>query len=227
MKTGIYWQDPKYAVGRRRTDPGCVLYLLFHRLDGASFMSKDAYGHLCTVTGALWTPRGRSFDGVDDCIKCGQDAGLDITEAITVEGWCKRTASTDGTLASRHDNNADATRAWYLNWISNNYVYFALHGIGTAYKFLYVSDRDWHHFVGTYDGEIVKLYTDTVLGTIVEGAGALQTPAVDTLVGAAYYNAPTIWRPFPGLIGEVRIYNRTLTPLEIQRNYLATKGRYQ
>ena len=30
-----------------------------------------------------------------------------------------------------------------------------------------------------------------------------------------------------GLIGEVRIYRRALTPTEVQHNYLATKWRYQ
>ena len=31
----------------------------------------------------------------------------------------------------------------------------------------------------------------------------------------------------PGIIGEIRIYNRALTPGEIQHNYLATKWRYR
>ena len=36
-------------------DPSLVLYLSLWKLDGDSFMSKDAYGHLCTVTGALYS----------------------------------------------------------------------------------------------------------------------------------------------------------------------------
>ena len=50
-------------------DPSLVLYLPLHQRDGSSFMSKDAYGHVCTVTGAVWTPEGRLFDGVDDYIR--------------------------------------------------------------------------------------------------------------------------------------------------------------
>jgi len=32
---------------------------------------------------------------------------------------------------------------------------------------------------------------------------------------------------FTGTIGEVQVYSRVLTPLEIHQNYLVTKWRYQ
>ena len=54
-------------------DPSLVLYLPLYQPDGASFASRDAYGHLCTVTGALWTPQGRTFDGADDIIDLGNN----------------------------------------------------------------------------------------------------------------------------------------------------------
>ena len=230
MKTGIYWQDPKYALRPGRgfiRDPSLVLDLPLYKLDGASFMSKDAYGHLAVVTGALWTPRGRSFDGLDDIINLGQPAALDITEAITVEVWGKRTASTTGTLASRYDHADNAKRAWSIRWVDNNYVYFGAGGL-SAHKAFAVSDRDWHHFVGTYDRAIIKLYIDTVLGVTAEGTDALLTPAINTLIGACYNVAPTLVWPFPGLIGEIRIYRGVaLNLLGVQQNYLATKWRYQ
>lgn len=40
---------------------GLVLDLPLYKLDGASFMSKDAYGHLATVTGATFGIKGRTF----------------------------------------------------------------------------------------------------------------------------------------------------------------------
>ena len=49
-------------------DPFVCLYLPLRELDGASFMSRDHYGHLCTVAGARWTPEGYSYDKVDDVI---------------------------------------------------------------------------------------------------------------------------------------------------------------
>jgi len=46
-------------------DPSLVLYLPLYQLDGWAFMSRDAYGHLCSVTGAKWTPQGRDLDEQD------------------------------------------------------------------------------------------------------------------------------------------------------------------
>ena len=66
-------------------DPSMVLYLPLYELDGASFMSKDAYGHLCTVTGALWTSQGRDFDGIDDSITL--PTAFDSLTDLTLEAW--------------------------------------------------------------------------------------------------------------------------------------------
>jgi hypothetical protein len=69
------------------TDPDLVLYLPLWSADlkGDSFYSKDSYAHLCTVTGALWTPQGRHFDGVDDKIAVPYHSVFQITAEVTVE----------------------------------------------------------------------------------------------------------------------------------------------
>ena len=70
-------------------DPSLVLYLPLYGQDGASFMSQDAGGHLCAVTGALWRPDSRYFDGIDDKINCGHSPALNLTSGVTVEVWFK------------------------------------------------------------------------------------------------------------------------------------------
>ena len=59
-------------------DPALRLYLPLWKLDGNSFQSKDAYGHLATVTGATKVLQGFSFDGVDDKITIPHAATLDF-----------------------------------------------------------------------------------------------------------------------------------------------------
>ena len=56
------------------------------------------------------------------------------------------------------------------------------------------------------------------------GGVAPQTTVAILQLGAISRGTAELWN---GLIDEVRIYNRALTPLEIQHNYLATKWRYQ
>ena len=78
-------------------DPSLVLYLPLYQLDGASFVSKDAHGHLCSVTGALWRPNGRWFDGTDDTIAADSvaSAGFFGGASFQHEDHCRWHGSSD------------------------------------------------------------------------------------------------------------------------------------
>ena len=228
MKTGIYWQDPKYAVGsdRRATDPSLVLYLPLYRLDGASFMSKDAYGHLCTVTGALWIPHGRSFDGVDDYVDCGKPVSLDFTpnvDEFTIEAWIKISPGDTGTVVCK-GGASTSTRSYQIYVVGD--ALWAVIGGQYADSGATVADGEWHHVaLVNYDDcgtKKCKFYIDRVADDTIITSGS-ATEDVNVIIG----NNSVLTFPFNGLIDEIRIYNRALTPLEIQRNYLATKRRYR
>ena len=230
MKTGIYWQDPKYALKPGRDfifDPSLVLYLPLHRLDGASFMSRDAYGHLCTVTGALWRPYGRYFDGSDDVIKCGANTALDIVTAGTLEAWVNVT-----TFGDNEGVTAKGTTNGYWGLKSHSAGAFRFRVNDGVNNFRAIASGNstdtWYHLVGVGDGRgatSLRIYVNTALkqSADISTLGSLVDNTKNLWIGEEERNAAF----FHGLIGEVRIYNRALTPLEIQRNYLATKWRYQ
>lgn len=69
---------------------GLVGYLPLWALKESTFKSVDAYKHKATVTGALWRPDGRIFDGDDD---------IDITSILTTS----LSALTVGTIIYRYD----------------------------------------------------------------------------------------------------------------------------
>ena len=78
-----------------------VLYLPLWKRDGASFMSDDAYGHLCTANGCLWTPQGRRLDGTDDKLTVSAASSLDCTNALTVATWINQTVLTHGAIVNK------------------------------------------------------------------------------------------------------------------------------
>ena len=98
-----------------------------------------------------------------------------------------------------------------------------------------VSDTEWHHLAAVIDlsygdDDNVKFFTDAVqatshkeagnyMATVYAGTASLRFGETERLSGAG--------EQLGGTMGEVRIYNRALTPLEIQHNYLATKWRYK
>lgn len=213
-------------------DPSLVLYLPLHELAGSSFMSRDAYGHLCTVTGALWRPDGRYFDGSDDKIDCGASSVFNFgTGDFTLEAWAKTNSATggdetDGVLLEKYIypagyavNIGDTSNKGKVRfWVYNGGYQVNLLSTRT------VDDGNAHHIVAVRDGTTQLVYIDGNLDN--SGAGELRN--VDstghvTIGYEEYHN----FRYFYQLIGEIRVYRRALVPTEIQHNYQTTKWRYR
>jgi len=220
-------------------DPSLVLYLPLYKLDGASIMDRSAYGHLCTVTGALWRPNGHYFDGSDDRVNCGTSSAFDITDAITVELWVyvDPAGVADGKLsylAGKSNATVSATWHWQFDDRGPPTNAFRMQvlgaSIGTVLLDDYVTGANWFHLAMAYSvmENQIRAYVNSVLEGTTTFNETLNTNAFPVMLAAAYKTtSPNYQDPFAGLIGEVMIYNRALTPQEIQRNYLATKWRYR
>ena len=226
MKTSIYWQDPKYAVGRRFTDPSCVLYLPLHRLDGAGFKSEDAYGHLCAVTGALWRSSGRYFDGTDDIITIADHTVLQLTTRATFEFAFKLTSiDRNQNLISKASGSSNygikihpTSNLIRLDWFNVSWQ-SALSNTAM--------DTNWHIIAVAVDFTLasanISFYIDGILDVARDNTTSFIASADDVTLGREAEATAHL----DGTIGEVRIYRRALTPTEVQHNYLATKWRYQ
>ena len=219
MKAGLM---PRAELDRFTPDPYCKLYLPLWKLDGDSFADRSAYGHLCTNYGSIWTPQGRSFDGVDDYVNIPDSPSLGV-KYVTIEAWLRW----DNTGAAPRPYIVDGRAHKYAIYIDKPYeVNFAIMAGGgwrgePGVNIPEVADGNCHHIVGTYDGSNLKIYFDSVLkqttpysGTIDVASGIARIGCY-TLGGADYM--------IKGLIGEVRIYNRALTPQEISDHYIIGK----
>jgi hypothetical protein len=84
----------------------------------------------------------------------------------------------------------------------------------------------WHHVVGIYAGGIVTVYLDGVKGADVPHGGVLQDAGhpggIDrAMIGATRDGVGAIAFNLKGLIDEVAIYDRALSPAEIRGHYRA------
>jgi len=210
-------------------DPSLVLYLPLHSLDGASFQSKDAYGHLCTRTGAIWTPRGHSFDGSDDLIDCGSGASLNVTTAFTVLLWVKfDTITPPGGDYNILLADTDLKQIYFMYYKTNKAtgLYINNTSQNRAGNTELAVDT-WYCLDGGYDGG--NLVLDLGLNG-EDDTGALtgeipgSLPAMGGTKRLGYFNANEL---LDGFIGEVWLFNRHLSRLERQNLYLATKWRYR
>lgn len=222
-------------------DPGLVFYLPLHGLDGPSFISREAYGHPCTVTGAVWTPQGRYFDGVDDKIVLPDSALWAFgTNPFTMEFWARTRSVTSPRDLFSHGDDSDVN--YFMLRKSDGsagYILVWLQAAGaTALKFntppVFTANR-WLHFalVRLSDADSAgawAAYADGNAVSLTKSAGNWNASILDYSAGprlGSRLSGGTDYEFWDGDMGEVRIYRRALTAHEIRRNYLATKWRYQ
>ena len=223
MKTDLK-PRAELELGRFALDPYCKLYLPLSKLDGNSFMSKDAYGHLCTNHGSIWTPQGRSFDGVDDYVDCGTALGTLLgnnrTQLSTVL-WFKTnvTGANDGIL---NIGNFSSQGEWSLIILSNT-LQFRMDNAAFNQSYSFTDIVNWNQLVAVYDGSNGKAYLNGVEVISAPYTVGLDLSGLKTII-AGYYNSSFT---LDGLIGEVLIYSRALTPQEILEHYIVGKEMFR
>jgi hypothetical protein len=213
-------------------DPSLVLYLPLYELDGASFGSRDAYGHLCTVAGALWRPDGRCFDGTDDYIEIAHNTSQLLANGGSIEAWIKpdSVGETYGKIVDKSTNANGGADGFSFFCHTPNKVAFVINDSvwrGSADGSVVFGDGNFYHVVATWDntGDV----TTYVNGSQSGAPGASGNPSGITTTNALRIGNRSVAtdRAFDGRIAEVRLYSRALTSQETQRNYLATKWRYR
>jgi hypothetical protein len=225
IKTGLYFQDPEYQVGRNITDPSLVLNLPLYDLDGAAFMSKDAYGHLCTNFGSVWTLHGRSLDGVDDFIQTPASPAFNFgTGDFTMEAW----ARPDVLVGDHRALITLSTPRRHLDLTLDNgglsaAIYLEIAEVVQLSPPLSWVIGQWYHIAINRLAGVTRIFRDGIVVSSATNQAAAVSAGPGFYIGR--FPTPSL-HPWNGLIGEVHIYNRALTPQENQRNYLATKWRY-
>ena len=206
-----------------------VLYIPLYELDGGSFMSKDAYGHLATVTGATWGSQGRTFvDASLDKVVVPDTASLDITGDLTLEVWVKFSSLPAGNrfLINKWESNS-SDKAYMLLTTSSQISFLIRNAANDAeveadsVVGALVIDT-WYHIVGVHSGNTMYIYKNAVQDVNTGTIGTGRVSANELRLGN-YVTTSGLG----GLIGEVRIYNRALSAVELLHNHLATRWRYQ
>ena len=210
-------------------DPNLVLDLPLYLLDGGSFADKSAYGHLCTVTEALWRPSGRYFDGTNDAIAVAYSGSLNLTGQFTVMAWVK--SSESGNFQGIMGKSGTTAAAIALYRPSSNVVRLHIYD-GAGYEqvdsLTNTWDGSWHHIVGTSSiqgsTKALNIYID---GNFEATSARTRTPASETdqVWGIGWYGAGGTY--IEATINDVLIYSRALTPAEISHNYIASKDKYR
>ncbi|MBR9692842.1 LamG domain-containing protein [Candidatus Woesearchaeota archaeon] len=183
-----------------------------------------------TVTNAVWNATGGwngtgayLFDGVDDNITMGDPAEMTIASTMSVEAWVKPYTSSNSDRPMVY-SRGEAVFLYYNNshllWRVRNTVDATVIADGP------VTEGEWVHVVGTYNGSDVVIYID---GELIESnthTGNIRDDASydkPNMIGAQYaWHNPSNYYPdhfFNGTIDNVRAYDRTLTADQVSKLY--------
>ena len=231
---------------------GLVSYWTFDKQDIAGGTVKDVWGENDgKIVGNPKVVDGQvgealEFDGSDDYVNLTNlgDFGEKVG-ASTFEAWVKTSFKKDWTtlfkvldqgcnMAWAIDVNRSAKAGFPL---AEDIVHYYVrqksaagcNAIAVEIEFP-LSDGKWHHIVfGIVDPgkSEVSIYMDGEPQEIIVGdAKKLDTfiPFVEPVYIGAANNRGNVERHFPGLIDEVRIYDRPLTADEVTRNFESKIG---
>jgi len=179
---------------------------------GKNGILSNGVGYSASNGGAL------SFDGVSQSQVTISPLSFGFTTAFSAEAWVNSpNVAIDQTIMSRNGPfflriSASKFRVGIYtgSWVLTNGA-------------IPLTNNTWYHLALTYDGTWVKSYVNGVMDLNVSHPGSMS-------------GLSGVWLGYPsgageqynmnGLIGTARMYNHTLSPIEVQQNFNALRSRY-
>lgn len=170
-----------------------------------------------------------TFDGVNNCYHSPY-LGNQFNKSFSVEGWFRLdgdSLNTTGVIASQNivgNSNINFVLGDALENKTISVGFYNGYWKRTATGYSPVKGQ-WTHYLGTYDGQYLRLY--------VNGKLEISTSMTESLGSTVNTSGTWIGRRWDsdnyinGSIGEVRVYNIPLTETEVATNFNATKYRFK
>lgn len=181
-----------------------------------------------------WTDgkRGKalSFDGASNYVNVGD---IDLSGNFTLSAWVKYDSlpADDRDLIMKWGTPAAPnTRSYMLAYQGSSLkptLGRATNGSDPVWALggTVLQTNTWYHIAGTYDGSYLRIYVNGQLDSNGSenpkvATGSLYLSNNSTVIGAA--SSAADGEVTDGLIDEVRIYNRALTPSEVEGLYASS-----
>lgn len=177
-------------------------------------------GNHGNVTGAIQTDdrfgvsnSAYQLDGADDWIEIPDSDSLDITGAITITGWVKRSAFGQPTpIVSK--GIPGAMNYDFIAGSDGRLMFQFWTGFWSrAFSVGMYADTDWHHLAFTYDNVNVRFYIDGFLDSSTSMSTAMAADSAAVRIGRSITSLETA----AATMDDVCIYSRALSAEEIQQ----------
>jgi len=160
-----------------------------------------------------------NFDGVNDYISIPHHSIFNLGTSFTLSVWVNISSGAYDAIRIIDKATGGTCNGWNFDTHDSSQPGFRMRmdsscpWINSQSAF---SADSWHHLLVTVDNLQATFYLDGM----VDGSGRISTPPSNTLdlyIGSAHPS--TNDSMFKGQLDEIRMYNRALTPTEIQQLY--------
>jgi RHS repeat-associated protein len=199
---------------------GLVSYYDFNENTGSIVTDRAGAGNNGSITGAIWTTTSRcgsalEFNATNSSVAIPDANSLDLTTGMTVEAWVRRTSNATG-FRTLLEKEAPSSYSYSLRTDGGSKPEGKAK-IGTADAPVTGSTamplNTWTHVAAVYNGTAVTLYVNGVQAATNNRSGTITPSAGLLRLG---WSATRPAERFVGQMDDVRVYNRALTPGEIQ-----------
>jgi hypothetical protein len=207
-------------------DPSLVGWWKLDEGSGTTANDSSGNGNNGTINGTpTWVTAGKlggalQFNGTNTYINVGNGTSLQMRDALTIAFWIKTSAFTTtwAAVISKGDGSWRMGRGTVASGGTGSTLHMGVSGTtvsGNAYfdGTKVVTDGEWHHGAGIYNGSTATIYVDGVQDAQITATGQLATATYDVLIGE---NQQSTGRYMTGMLDDVRVYNRALTVNELQ-----------
>lgn len=163
-----------------------------------------------------------SFDGVDGLAEIPDDASLEGMGALSISGWMKHEIATEVILGKAYSSNSwalmtdGANHASFRTWADSSDV--------TSLSTTGVSNGEWHHVVGVYDGSNQWVHVDGGNAEDVESqTGNIANSTSPACIGALNSGSSEIFF-WTGSLDEIGIWGKALDQDDVDALYAAGSG---
>jgi gliding motility-associated-like protein len=173
-----------------------------------------------------------NFNGTNNYITIANVAANTFTSTFSISVWVKPAAGY-GSGSSPNGTQNQIVSKWGFAGVNNASYSLGVDQAGIAFTGVHngsvsssvnsspstISINEWHHLVSTLSGGVLRLYVDNVLvKTISNSVNAQNSRYTLDIAREALGN----YSYFKGVIDDIQIYNRALTPCEVNQIYTST-----
>ncbi|NUP81081.1 MAG: hypothetical protein HOV96_26395, partial [Nonomuraea sp.] len=213
--TGPSSNEASAVVTQPPTVSGLVAAYGMNAGTGTAVADASGNGNNGTAASATWTAgkygQALSFNGTSSWVTVADSASLRLTGGMTLEAWVRPTSVAGWRTVLMKEFGADLAYAIMGSGSSGPAAFIFTSSGANAPAASNLPVNAWSHVAATYDGSTLRMFVNGTQVATNPTVGNLRTGTSPLRIGGNSGSGEY----FSGLIDEVRVYNKALTPAQI------------